>query len=294
MASVLNSDLIDVPAANHEAQYNSDDDEVLGEIPVYLTTALAKYMYIFQYPMRNMRFSSRNGPQAARMKPQANMVELDIPLDTRSEFYSTERGEDFAMGMNEKAFKTAYDKRMEEMEEENMYGRSSTAAAGSKKEEELLDRMTLSSTEVPSQTNYVVGAVRDGGLHLTPVRSIIQMRPAFKYIDKIDEKFKAANKRIQDAEKEEAATKPDPSTSKAQALQVTVKNSEKETTARRNAYSMAVRNAEEEPWQPIVYYDDSTHQAEIIYEALFTHKTQPLKSAMTRSQYLNELSGIKQ
>lgn len=58
-----------------------------------------------------------------------------------------------------------------------------------------------------------------GELHLTPVRSTIQMRPALRYIDKIDEKFKAANKRIQDIEKDDAPAKK-PAPSKAQALQV--------------------------------------------------------------------------
>ena len=61
---------------------------------------------------------------------------------------------------------------------------------------------------------------RLGELHLTPVHSTVQMRPAFKYIDKIDEKFKAANKRIQDVEKEEDETKKKAESGKAQTLQV--------------------------------------------------------------------------
>lgn len=36
-----------------------------------------------------------------------------------------------------------------------------------------------------------------------------------------------------------------------------MKNPEKENPARRNAYSMAVRNAEEENWIPVVYYDET-------------------------------------
>lgn len=36
-----------------------------------------------------------------------------------------------------------------------------------------------------------------------------------------------------------------------------MKNTEKENPARRNAYSMAVRNAEEENWIPVVYYDET-------------------------------------
>lgn len=93
-------------------------------------------------------------------------------------------------------------------------------------------------------------------LHLTPINTTIQLRPGFKYIDKIDEKWKAANKRIQDVEKlEEKKRGTDPNT--AQTVQVSVKNTEREGNMRKNLYSMAVRNAEEEDWQPIVYYDEN-------------------------------------
>ncbi|KAI7851781.1 DNA-directed RNA polymerase III subunit Rpc5 [Circinella umbellata] len=246
------SDLTTAPGVAFDSSDNDQDDPVLAEIPVYLSNNLSKFLYIFQYPLRNAPFDSRSGPVAARVKPKAKMVELDIPIDTRSPYYSSERGEDFAMGMNDKKIKTAYDKRMEEHEEEELYGRTTA----NKKEEELLDRMTFSSTEVPAQTKYVVGAIRDGELHLTPVHGTIQMRPAFTYIDKLDEKFKAANKRIQDVEKDEDENKK-AETGKAQALQVSMKNSEKEGHSKRNAYSMAVRNAEEELWQPVVYYDET-------------------------------------
>lgn len=136
------------------------EDEVLAEYPIYLTTELSKYLYMFQYPMRSTPFNNRNGPNAARLKPKAKMVELDLPLDTRSANYSTERGEDFAMGLNDKTIKTAYDRRMEEHEEELSMGHSYKAPK--KIEEELLDKMTLTSVEVPIQTKYVVGVIRDG------------------------------------------------------------------------------------------------------------------------------------
>ncbi|KAI9269017.1 DNA-directed RNA polymerase III subunit Rpc5 [Phascolomyces articulosus] len=285
----FDSDLTTAPGVVFDSTQNDDNDEVLAEVPVYLSNNLSKFLYVFQYPLRNAAFDSRSGPVAARIKPRAKMVELDLPIDTRSSYYSTERGEDFAMGMNDKKIKTAYDKRMEEHEEEQMYGRSSA----SKKEEELLDRMTFSSTEVPAQTKYVVGAMRDGELHLTPIRGTIQMRPAFKYIDKIDEKFKAANKRIQDVEKDEEDNKKKSESGKAQTLQVSMKNNEKEGLAKRNAYSMAVRNAEEEAWQPVVFYDETTQQAEMVYDGLYTQNKQELKCTTSRDDYLESLSGIK-
>jgi DNA-directed RNA polymerase-3 subunit RPC5 len=83
------------------------------------------------------------------------------------------------------------------------------------------------------------------------------LRPGFKYIDKIDEKWKAANKRIQDVEKQEEK-KRETDANTAQAVQVSVKNADRDNgSIRRNLYSMAVRNAEEEDWQPIVYYDEN-------------------------------------
>jgi DNA-directed RNA polymerase-3 subunit RPC5 len=117
---------------------------------------------MFQYPMRSTPFTAKTGPSAARLKPKAKMVELDLPLDTRSTNYSTERGEDFAMGLNDKTIKTAYDRRMEEHEEELSMGHNYKGPK--KKDEELLDRMTLTSVEVPSQTKYVIGVIRDGKL----------------------------------------------------------------------------------------------------------------------------------
>jgi DNA-directed RNA polymerase-3 subunit RPC5 len=136
------------------------EDEVLAEYPIYLTNELSKYLYLFQYPMRSTPFTNKNGPNGARLKPKAKMVELDLPLDTRSTMYSTERGEDFAMGLNDKTIKTAYDRRMEEHEEELSLGYNKSAKKN--KDEELLDKMTLTSVEVPSQTKYVVGVIRDG------------------------------------------------------------------------------------------------------------------------------------
>lgn len=148
---------------NHNDPHLMDeDDEILAEYPIYLTTELSKYLYMFQYPMRSTPFTAKTGPSAARLKPKAKMVELDLPLDTRSTNYSTERGEDFAMGLNDKTIKTAYDRRMEEHEEELSMGHNYKGPK--KKDEELLDRMTLTSVEVPSQTKYVIGVIRDGKL----------------------------------------------------------------------------------------------------------------------------------
>ncbi|KAG0171062.1 DNA-directed RNA polymerase III subunit RPC5 [Apophysomyces sp. BC1034] len=280
------------PVVTRNVDTSDDEDEVLSEIPVYLSNKLSKYLYLFQYPMRSMPFNERNGPCAARVKPHAKMVELEIPLDIRSDFYNRERGEDFAMGMNDKTIKTAYDRRMEEHEEEQMMGHSYNR--NKKKEEELLDKMTLTSTVVPTQTQYLVGVLHQDELHVTPIRSMVQMRTGFSYIDKIDEKWKAANKRIQDQEKLEEKTKKPEISAKATAVQISLKNSENEGSGRRNLYSMAVHNAEDEQWMPVAYYNERTPQAETVYESLYASNKEELKCTMTNADYLDAVSGIKQ
>ena len=58
-------------------------------------------------------------------------------------------------------------------------------------------------------------------MHLTPFHGTVQLRPSFKYLDKIDEKHKQATKKVSDEEnKEMIARQKAESEQKAKALQV--------------------------------------------------------------------------
>ena len=46
-----------------------------------------------------------------------------------------------------------------------------------------LEKRTLRSTRLPAATNYAIGAMREGALHLTPLQAVLHMRPSFKHID---------------------------------------------------------------------------------------------------------------
>lgn len=134
-----------------------EDDEVIREVPVFMSQQLAKYLYLFQYPVRTIPFTPATGPIAARIKPVSQLIELDLPLDTRSSMYSEERGKDFARGTNDRPIRTALDN------DDSNLGRS----GGSRREEaaeEMLDRQTLGSSIVPNQTNYMVGVIKDSEL----------------------------------------------------------------------------------------------------------------------------------
>ncbi|RUS29318.1 Sin-like protein conserved region-domain-containing protein [Jimgerdemannia flammicorona] len=301
----------DDAAAVAAAAAEDDDDEVIREIPVFLSQQLAKYLYLLQFPVRNFPFTPGSGPIAARIKPISQLVELDLPLDTRSSMYSEERGKDLAKGTNDKPIRTALDKDDDD-----------SVRVKKKEEEEMLDRQTLSSCLVPNQTNYMVGVIKDNELHLTPVRSTVQLRPSLKYLDKIDEKTKAANKKASDEDnKEERAKKTAEAENKAKAVQISVKSSNPDQLQRKNIYSMAHRMAEEEAWTKLTYYDETvrlqslttdlkdlahhgmhgailktylyhpqTEQANIIFERMFANKKEELRPLTPMEEYVNKIS----
>lgn len=58
-------------------------------------------------------------------------------------------------------------------------------------------------------------------MHLTPFYGVVQLRPSFKYLDKIDEKHRQATRKVNDEENKEVVAKQKAEMEqKAKALQV--------------------------------------------------------------------------
>lgn len=54
-----------------------------------------------------------------------------------------------------------------------------------------MDKVTLTSLRsLPNCDNYAIGVFQDKELYLTPVKSIVQMRPQFNYLEKNDKRTK--------------------------------------------------------------------------------------------------------
>lgn len=130
-----------------EPDYADEGDELVKEIPVFLSQRLAKYLYLFQYPVRAaaLPYTQESGPSKARIKPLSQLIELELPVDTSASQYNRERGEELALGMNDKALRTVYDEDLDD-----------------NAEKELLDKQTLVSTLIPNATNYLAGVLRNG------------------------------------------------------------------------------------------------------------------------------------
>ncbi|XP_071479942.1 DNA-directed RNA polymerase III subunit RPC5-like [Diadema antillarum] len=104
---------------------------------------------------------------SVRIKPKQKKVEVELAVDTKSTHYAKGKGEQIAL---------------------NVDGHSTENRTFMS---DVMDRQMLSSmTTVESMAQYAVGILKGGELHLTPLHSIIQLRPSFGYLDKADSRGK--------------------------------------------------------------------------------------------------------
>lgn len=61
---------------------NGNDDEIVREMDVYLSPAMASHMYLMQYPLRHRPVAL---PEAARIKPGHGMIELEERIPTQGQ-----------------------------------------------------------------------------------------------------------------------------------------------------------------------------------------------------------------
>ncbi|KAJ1674899.1 hypothetical protein EV182_002335 [Spiromyces aspiralis] len=249
---------------------DNNDDEVVKEIPVYLAQSAADYLHVFQYPLWESRSALKYNvpPLDARIKPSYNLVEIDLPIDTQDEMYNQNRGMELAVGLTE--------------------GETTMANPG-----RLLDIQTFISKVVPNQAQFMAGVYENGKyyeLHLTPVKDSLQLRPSLKYLDKIDEKIKAATLPDEDeAEEEEEVAKP-----KAKAIQVQIRTAEAEEELRRKQNTLAYqqKKLKEEPWQRLDYYQELSDESYMARESLVATRYGPLECKTSKLDYLNQISAF--
>jgi DNA-directed RNA polymerase-3 subunit RPC5 len=124
----------------------------------------------------------------ARIKPKQNRLELEVELDTKNENYSKIKGEQFALNVDGKQsslsgkFNIRQQQIAQQQTEQPKYFRSN-----------LMDKQVYQSTNATlGQMNklYHLGLLNETSLHLTPVQSILQMKPSFEYFDIYEKKVK--------------------------------------------------------------------------------------------------------
>ncbi|XP_037818813.1 DNA-directed RNA polymerase III subunit RPC5 isoform X2 [Lucilia sericata] len=85
-------------------EFENEEDEVLEEIPVFLSKNLQENLYLFQYPTKTQvsNFESAAVVNCC-VKPLNHEVKVDFALDTESPFYDRFKGEQLALAADGKS-----------------------------------------------------------------------------------------------------------------------------------------------------------------------------------------------
>ncbi|KAK7203263.1 Sin-like protein conserved region-domain-containing protein [Myxozyma melibiosi] len=141
-----------------------------------------------------------------------------------------------------------------------------------------VERQTLSGV-VNKPEGYMIGIFQNGELHLTPVAGNAQLRPSFSYVDKDAQ-----------TEKDLARTvRQDPAKSKEiRAVQMTVKSADNQAPRYSGALS-ARKNADDEPFKSLPWFDKDTEVAWELAEKLKAGERGALAAHTSKSAYSDML-----
>ncbi|RPB17961.1 hypothetical protein L211DRAFT_871945 [Terfezia boudieri ATCC MYA-4762] len=258
-----------------------DSDPVITSYDIHLTTALAPYLHLFQYPVRssNLPYSRLTStcPASARIKPNAGAIELDVPINTMRN-YDQEKGRQWGDALRKarlardarisgisssttgagKRRRTAADPNDSDPEDDMVYASFAEAKSAGR----VLTTQTLSAHLHPQSTNYMVGVFRHKQLHLTPIHSTLQLRPQFTHIDTTI----SLEKDMQRALRIDPSGAPPP---QARALQATVKQVGEEGAGVGGDALRALRREEGEEWVEMRWVDQDEEAAWEVFEGMF-------------------------
>ena len=231
----------DAPMSGITDESSSEDDPVIKEYDVCASQMLAKYLHIFQFPVHPAARGLTSTPRATRIKPNAGVIEIDMPVDTKRPVYDTQRGMELGCSMAGKRYMDY------------------AGDGGSGRSCPQFDTLTLCSTRVPQHACYAAGYIKNGQLHLTPVANTLQFRPSLKYLDRIDDLERASHKAALDDEASDNPTDRENNDHPMRTLQVQVKSTDMNwpnaaVTAGPNSIQL-LKQVSEELWTRLQYFD---------------------------------------
>lgn len=253
------------------AEAEEEDDPVVEEYDVYLSKQLSDSLLVFNYPVRLAKLPYDEVRHVgAKMKPVQQKVELELAIDTRCSNYSLSHGEQIAT---------------------NVEGLRAGADLGSQFPSGLLEKQTLtSSTAADKPRNHAVGAFRNGELHLTPIKGIVEMRPNLPYLDQADVsnvKCKAETGEANDDEEEEEAKLVRP--------RMMAHESDEAKAKRLASYEFLRRQLEDEEWVKMRHHGVQNDASGRSRERLFAELRNPLcEFYMSAAEYAERLMAAKE
>ena len=189
-------------------------------------------LYLFQFVHNASPFSAKRkrlGPIKA--KPKSSQFEIELLMDQQSHTFDREKSKEIAY--------SADDDRRDERER---------FFPNQMMTKQLLNSERLTSTGFPFALAYLRSDLPD--LKLIPVKSVLDFKPAFRYLDRA--KINASKKpsgEDSDEEDEDEPTKPEPVTKK-----ITMRFENRRSNDAKPE-SNAAANQENEDWTNVQYFD---------------------------------------
>nr|CCA22676.1 DNAdirected RNA polymerase III subunit RPC5like protein putative [Albugo laibachii Nc14] len=147
-------------------------------------------------------------------------------------------------------------------------------------EEYLQQRyLRLQSSQVVEQSNYAIGMIRQGQLHLTPVHSVLQMRPSLLHIDEA----------LEEERSEEEKETIDESQVKEVQFEFKKKHNERSMKALQNSYQHKKQQINAERWKELTIFEQSNEHTLDEFEGFFSEREEKIVSELSSSEYLETL-----
>ncbi|KAI5463474.1 Sin-like protein conserved region-domain-containing protein [Mariannaea sp. PMI_226] len=300
---------------------DEDDDPVIASYQVFLNPSLplGRRLLVLQHPNRTDD-APRPPPTELRIKANSGMVEVDVPLDN-SVAYDREKGlkwgrtlhasmaaksggsHGLAGGFGFGTVQRGAGRKKADDEDENL---DWTEAV---RQDKVLRTQTLGG-QYPEyrEVQHMVGVFQGKDLHLTPVSSLVHLRPQLHHIDATVQLERQAAASANKEAGQAAGAGP------ARAIHMTVKATGDGDGVTTETMADRLRAVQSEHWRTMRYTDENEEAAwEVYNESLFLRPTQdqtdtgkatederPLEDAVphfgtrwTDKQLLEAVSGIE-
>ncbi|OAA48457.1 DNA-directed RNA polymerase III complex subunit Rpc37 [Metarhizium rileyi] len=299
------SKLDDMELDDFDIDNEVEEDPITASYPVFLNPALplGRRLIVLQQPNRTDD-TPRPSPTELRLKAHSGMVEIDLPLDNTTA-YDREKGlkwgrtlqssmasknggsHGLAGGFGFGAVQQRGKKKGEPDDDEYMDWNEAV------RQDKVLKTQTLGGQYPDTdEVQYMVGVFqgspsppalpsekchsltrRPENLHLTPVSSLVHLRPQLHHLDAATQQERGASAA---ASKETAGS----SSTAARAIHMTIKNTADGDTVTTETMADRLRFVQTENWRKMRYTDENEEVAwEVYNESLFLQPKSDIASA---------------
>ncbi|RDA89656.1 hypothetical protein CP533_3901 [Ophiocordyceps camponoti-saundersi (nom. inval.)] len=265
---------------------DADDDPVTATYKVFLNPTLphGRRLFVLEQPNRSDGTCRPAPPTEVRLKPDSGMVEVDIPLDT-TVAYDREKGIRWGRALQASmAAKNGGSHGLAGgfgLGAVNHQGQRAAGGSRSKsgrtddtestldwneavRQDKVLRTQTLGG-QCPdvNEVQYMVGVFRGNELHLTPVSSLVLLRPQHHHLDAVAHLERSAASAASKEAAQGTATA-------ARAIHMTIKTTTEGDAVTTETMVDRLRFVQAEPWRSLQCIDEHDEAAwEVYNESLF-------------------------